>query len=61
MVSFISDSNSLVREVSLQVLCKLIETYKETESIIKPKNLVEKLLDEIKLRNPASTVKGSIW
>jgi hypothetical protein len=43
------------------VLYKLIETYKETEDIIKPADLVIKLLDEIKLRNPAATVKGAIW
>ena len=61
MVSFLSDSNSLVRESSLQVLCKLIESYKETESVIQPEKLVIKLLDEIKLRNPAATVKGGIW
>jgi hypothetical protein len=61
MVSFLSDPNSLVREVSLLVLYKLIETYKETEVVIKPADLMLKLLDEIKLRNPAATVKGAIW
>jgi len=61
MVSFLSDPNSLVREVSLLVLYKLIESYKETEVVIKPADLIIKLLDEIKLRNPAATVKGAIW
>jgi hypothetical protein len=61
MVSFIGDQNSLVKEVSLLVLIKMIETYKEIEHIIKPPELIIILLDEIKLRRPAATVKGAIW
>lgn len=61
MVSFIGDQNSLVKEVSLLVLIKMIETYKEIEHIIKPSELIIILLDEIKLRRPAATVKGAIW
>jgi hypothetical protein len=61
MVSFLGDQNSLVKEVSLLVLFKLIETYKEIEPIIKPAELILTLLDEIKLRRPAATVKGAIW
>ena len=61
MVSFLGDSNSLVKEISLLVLFKLIETYKEIEPIVKPVELIATLLDEIKLRRPAATVKGAIW
>jgi hypothetical protein len=61
MVSFIGDQNSLVKEVSLLVLIKMIEAYKEIEHIIKPPELIIILLDEIKLRRPAATVKGAIW
>lgn len=43
------------------MLFKLIETYKEIEPIIKPAELILTLLDEIKLRRPAATVKGAIW
>lgn len=61
MISFLSDPNSLVKEVSLLVLYKLIESYKEIDLIIKPTELIITLLDEIKLRRPAATVKGAIW
>jgi len=61
MISFLGDQNSLVKEVSLFVLIKIIETYKEIEQIIKPAELILTLLDEIKLRRPAATVKGAIW
>ena len=61
MVSFISDQQSSVREASLQMLIKLIDTYKEIEPIIKPKELINTLLDEIKLRKASASVKGSIW
>lgn len=61
MVSFLGDQNSLVKEVSLLVLFKIIETYKEIEPIIRPVELIATLLDEIKLRRPAATVKGAIW
>lgn len=61
MQSFLFDPNSLVKEVSLLVLFKLIETYKEISEIIKPEELIVTLLDEIKLRRPAATVKGAIW
>jgi hypothetical protein len=61
MVSFLGDQNSLVKEVSLLVMIKIIETYKEIEPIIKPTDLILTLLDEIKLRRPAATVKGAIW
>jgi len=50
-----------VKEVSVQVLYKLIESYKEIDTIIKPSDLIITLLDEIKLRRPAATVKGAIW
>ena len=61
MVSFISDQQSSVREASLQMLIKLIDTYKEIEPIIKPRELMNTLLDEIKLRKASASVKGSIW
>ena len=63
MLSFISDPNSLVKEASLQVLIKIIETFnsKEIEEIIRPKKMMTDLLDEIKLRRPSASVKGAIW
>ena len=42
-------------------MIKLIETYKEIEAVIKPVDLIITMLDEIKLRRPAASVKGSIW
>jgi hypothetical protein len=41
----------------------IIETfnYKEIEPIMRPKDLLLNLLDEIKLRRPSATVKGTIW
>ena len=63
MVSFVGDPNSLVKEASLQVLIKIIETFnaEEIEPTIAPAKLVVTLLDEIKLRRPSATVKGAIW
>jgi hypothetical protein len=65
LLSFRSDSNSLVKESSLQLLIKLIETFqassRELETIIKPKDLMIMMLDEIKLRRPSASVKGAIW
>lgn len=45
------------------MIIKILEkfNYKEIESIIKPKELMIMLLDEIKLRKPSATVKGTIW
>lgn len=42
---------------------KIIETFNATEieSIIKPKDLIIILLDEIKHRRPSATVKGTLW
>ena len=31
------------------------------QKILKPKDLVIRLLDEIKLRRPSASVKGTIW
>ena len=41
----------------------MIETYnnKEIEGLIKPKDMMIMLLDEIKLRKPSASVKGTIW
>jgi len=43
------------------VLIKIIETYKEIEAVIRPKDLMPILFDEIKLRRPSATLKGAIW
>ncbi len=53
----------MVKEASLQLLIKLIESFpaKEIETIVKPKDLLIILLDEIKLRRPSASVKGAIW
>ncbi|CDW71353.1 dna-dependent protein kinase catalytic subunit [Stylonychia lemnae] len=61
--SFRSDHNSLVKESSLQLLIKIIETFnsKEIEEMIRPNDMMVMLLDEIKLRKPSATVKGTIW
>ena len=63
MVSFVGDPNSLVKEASLQVLIKIIESFnaEEIEPVILPARLIATLLDEIKLRRPSATVKGAIW
>ena len=63
MVSFVGDPNSLVKEASLQVLIKIIESFnaEEIEPTIAPARLVDTLLNEIKLRRPSATVKGAIW
>jgi len=47
----------------LQLLIKIIETFnfKEIEEMIKPAVMMPMLLDEIKLRRPSATVKGTIW
>jgi hypothetical protein len=52
-----------VKESSLQLLLKIIETFnhKEIEGLVKPKELMIMLLDEIKLRKPSASVKGTIW
>ena len=59
--SFRSDTNSLVKESSLQLLIKIIETFDQIEAIIRPKDLMIVMLDEIKLRRPSASVKGAIW
>jgi hypothetical protein len=53
----------LVKEASLQLLIKLVESFpaKEIEVTVKPKDLMIILLDEIKLRRPSASVKGAIW
>ena len=63
MVSFVGDPNSLVKEAALQVLIKIIESFnaEEIEPTIAPAKLITTLLDEIRLRRPAATVKGAIW
>lgn len=64
-MSFRGDTNSLVKESSLQLLIKVIESYEHTskdiDNIIKPRDLMIMLLDEIKLRKPSASVKGAIW
>ena len=65
LLSFRSDQNSLVKESSLQLLIKLIETFEKTgkdlSSFVRPKDLLVMMLDEIKLRRPSASVKGAIW
>ena len=63
MVSFVGDPNSLVKEASLQVIIKIVESFKaeEIEPTINPVKLIKTLLDEIRLRRPSATVKGAIW
>jgi hypothetical protein len=63
LLSFRSDSNSLVKEASLHLLLYIIEEFNhvEIEGIIKPRELMVMLLDEIKLRRPSASVKGTIW
>lgn len=63
MLSFRSDPNSLVRESSLQMVIKIIDTFniKEIEGLVKPRDMIVMLLDEIKLRKPSASVKGTIW
>lgn len=43
----------------------MIETFEHTSediaAIVKPKDLLIMMLDEIKLRKPSASVKGAIW
>jgi hypothetical protein len=63
MLSFVSDANSLVKEASLQLIIKLLETFPSGEltNILDPQNLLIKMLDEIKLRRPSASVRGALW
>jgi hypothetical protein len=63
MISFFGDPNYLVKEAGLQVLIKIMESFdvKELLPILQPVKLLDKLLDEIKLRKPSASVKGAIW
>ena len=63
MRSFLGDPNSLVKEAALQLLLRIIDHYHSAAlmPIIQPKELVNRLLDEIKLRRPSASVKGTIW
>lgn len=65
LLSFRSDPNSLVKESSLQLLIKIIETFEQSkqdiDKIIRPRDLMVMMLDEIKLRRPSASVKGAIW
>lgn len=60
LLSFRSDTNSLVKESSLHLLTKIIEKF-EVAAIVKPRDLLIMLLDELKLRRPSASVKGAIW
>ena len=57
------DSNSLVKESSLQLLHRIIDYYPldSVKKIVRPPELINRLLDEIKLRRPSASVKGTIW
>jgi hypothetical protein len=63
MITFFGDPNYLVKEAGLQVLIKIIESFDTNEllPIIQPVSMLDKLLDEIKLRKPSASVKGAIW
>lgn len=55
-----------MKESALQMLIKVIENFEkpgsnDIESIIRPKDLLIMMLDEIKLRRPSASVKGAIW
>ena len=63
MRSFVGDANSLVKESALQLLLRIIDHYNidMIHKILKPRELINRLLDEIKLRRPSASVKGTIW
>ena len=63
MKSFLGDPNSLVREAGLQLHLRIIDHYNLSTlgTFMQPKELVMRLLDEIKLRRPSASVKGTIW
>jgi hypothetical protein len=63
MKSFLGDPNSLVREAGLQLLLRIIDHYhlSTLATFLRPTDLVTRLLDEIKLRRPSASVKGTIW
>lgn len=45
------------------MVIKIIDTFniKEIEGLVKPRDMIVMLLDEIKLRKPSASVKGTIW
>ena len=47
----------------MQMVIKIIDTFniKEIEGLVKPRDMIVMLLDEIKLRKPSASVKGTIW
>ena len=61
--TFAGDPNSLVKEAALQLLLKILRSYPNAEltKIFEPTQLLTRLLDEIKLRRPSASVKGTIW
>ena len=63
MRSFLGDANSFVKEAALKLLLRIIDHYHITEvsKIVVPRELIQVLLDQIKLKRPAAMVKGAIW
>lgn len=45
------------------MLLRIVDAYptQTVKKIVKPVELIKRLLDEIKLRRPSATVKGAIW
>ncbi len=60
---YIAEQSLIVKEKILSLIAKIIENYDSNinENIFKPKQFVEFLLDEIKLKRLSGTIKGGIW
>jgi DNA-dependent protein kinase catalytic subunit len=57
------DPSSLVKEASVQLLLQMVEHYPlgVLVKVFDPKEMLNRLLDEIKLRKPSASVRGAIW
>lgn len=63
MTIYIAEQSLVVKEKILSFLAKFLLEMETSviEKIFKPLNFIEVLLDEIKLKKLAATVKGAIW
>jgi hypothetical protein len=57
------EQSQVVKEKILNLTAKIIETYNVTiiENIYKPKEFLDNLLNDIKLSNLKTTIKGCVW
>lgn len=60
---YLSDQSLIVKESMLSLIAKIIEIYDDSliEKVYQPKIYLEFLLNEIKLKKLAGSIKGEIW